>query len=70
MAAKAQLTIRVTKSRSASNVTVRTIGSYASLQVNDVDVDLPGQPLYTTATSKAFWLAVIAAANTAIEALP
>lgn len=70
MATKAQLTLRVTKSRTQSVLVVRTTGTYAALSVNDVDVDMPGQPLYTTSTSKAFWLAVLAAATSAVEALP
>ena len=70
MATKAQLTLRVTKSRTQSTVVLRTIGSYAGLTVNDIDVDLTGQPLYTTASSKDFWLAVLAAATTAVQALP
>lgn len=70
VAATARMTLRVTKSRTQSTLVIGTVGSYASLPVNDVDVQLPGQPLYTTASSKAFWLAVLAAATTAVEALP
>lgn len=70
MATKAQMTLRVTKSRSNSAVALRTIGSYAGLAVNTIDLDLAGQPLYTTASAKDYWLAVLAAATAAVQALP
>ena len=70
MAVSAKMTVRVVKSRSTSTYSVRTAGSYASLPANTVTLDEPGQPLYTTASAKAFWLAVLAAVTAQVEALP
>lgn len=70
MAVVAKLTVRVTSSRSASIVKVGTTGTYLSTSMNDIEVDATGQPIFTTASSKAFWGAVLTAVQAEIAALP
>lgn len=70
MATTAKLTIFVTSTRGASKVRVGTVGKYVSTPVNDIELTLAGQPLFSTASSKVFWQAVMAAATNAIAALP
>lgn len=60
MASRAQITITVTKTRSASNVTYSTKGRYAAIDTNQIQRFLTSQPLYTTASQHAFWAAVLA----------
>lgn len=70
MAEQTKMTIRVTSSRTASTVRVSTAGTYKGAQTNTIALDLPAQPVYTTATAKAFWLAVLATVTAEIEGLP
>lgn len=70
MATVAKLTVRVTSSRSASRVRIGTTGIYLSTPMNTVEVDATGQPIFTTASAKAFWGAVLAVAQSEIAALP
>lgn len=70
MAATAKMTVRVTKSRTASRLTASTNGTYASLPVNTIAVVEPTQPLYSTSSAKAFWQAVLADLTAAVNALP
>lgn len=70
MATTAKLTLFVTSTRGASRVRIGTTGKYVSTPVNDIELNLPGQPLLSTSTSKAFWLQVLAIATTNISALP
>lgn len=70
MATTARLDIRVTSSRSASKVVVSTTGRYVSTPVNTVEAVGTGLPLFTTASPKAFWLAVLAVATAQVNALP
>lgn len=70
MATTAKMTLFVTSTRATSRVRIGTTGKYVSTPVNDIEINLTGQPLLTTASSKAFWLAVIAIAQTAVSALP
>lgn len=60
MASRATFTITVGKSNSASIVTYRSKGRYATINTNSIYRGLTGQPLFTTATEKAFWAAVLA----------
>jgi hypothetical protein len=70
MATQAKMTIRVTSSRGASNITVSTSGRYISLPVNTVSADLPREPVFTTASAKAFWEAVLPIVSAAVTADP
>lgn len=70
MATVAKLTVRVTSSRSASVVKVGTTGRYIATPMNDIEIDATGQPIFTTASPKAFWTAVLAVCQAEIAALP
>lgn len=70
MATTAKMTLFVTSTRGASRVRIGTVGKYVSTPVNDIEINLPGQPLLTTSSSKAFWLAVLAIATANVTALP
>jgi hypothetical protein len=70
MATRAKFDISVTSSRGASHVTATSKGRYVSFQTNGIVLDMPRQPIYTTASLKAFWLAVLADVTTAVNALP
>lgn len=60
MAGKAQMTIRVYSSRSATRVQFSTSGKYVSFTTAGLTGDLTQQPLLTTASLVAFWLQVLA----------
>lgn len=60
MANRARMTITVTASRGASNVTFSTKGRYISLPVNGISANLPRQPVQPTANALDFWQSVIA----------
>lgn len=64
------MTLTVTSTRGASRVKIATSGKYVSTAVNDVEFNLPGQPLLSTASSKIFWEAVLAIATANVAALP
>lgn len=70
MAEIAKLTVRVTSSRTASVVRTSTTGRYISTPVNTIDLTATGQPIYTNASAKAFWEAVLATVQAEIAALP
>lgn len=70
MAALAKMTVRVQKNRTASRLRISTTGTYAALVTSGVSIDVPNQPLYSTADAKTFWLAVQAAVAAQLEALP
>lgn len=70
MAQLAKMTVSVQKTQTKSKVRIATAGSYASLVVNNVEISLPTQPLYTTAGPRAFWLAVLADVTAAVTAFP
>lgn len=55
------MTITVTASRGASNISFSTKGRYISLPVNGISADMPRQPVQPTASALAFWQSVIAA---------
>lgn len=60
MANRARMTITVTASRGASNVSFQTKGRYISLPVNGLGANLPRQPVQPTANELAFWQSVLA----------
>lgn len=70
MAEIAKLTVRVTSSRTSSVVRTSTTGRYISTPVNTIDIAATGQPIYTNASPKAFWTAVLASVQAEIAALP
>lgn len=70
VATVAKMTVRVSSSRSASRVQVSSNGRYISTPMNTIELNETGQPIYTTASPKAFWTAVLADVQAAIAALP
>lgn len=66
----AKLTVSVTSSNARSTVRISTSGRYKDLLTNGINLFVPAQPLYTTATAKAFWTAVLAEVQAEIAALP
>lgn len=61
MANRARMTITVTASRGASNISFQTKGRYISLPVNGLGANMPRQPVQPTANELAFWQSVLAA---------
>ena len=59
MAERAELRVRVTSSRNATTVTIRSVGRYRSLATNEENVILLDQPVFGNATESAFWNAVL-----------
>jgi hypothetical protein len=70
VATVAKLTVRVGSSRSSSTVKTGTTGVYLSTPMNTIEINSTGQPIFTTASPKAFWTAVLAAVQAEIAALP
>jgi uncharacterized protein (DUF2345 family) len=70
VATTAKLTVRVTSSRSASRVRIGTTGRYISFDVNGIEADETGQPIFTTASQHAFWGAVLTEVQAVIAASP
>jgi len=70
MARQAKLTVYVTKSNTKSHYRVTTVGTYAGIAMRLASIDVPGAALYTTASAKAFWLAVLNDVEAQITALP
>lgn len=70
MARRCKITIYVGRSRNASNTSVRTAGQYGALAAGGITIDTPNLPLYTTASAKLFWQAVLTEAQTQLAALP
>jgi hypothetical protein len=69
MASQAKFSIRVQANRGSSRVSYSTNGKYISLQTNGISDDLVQQPVLTTASAKAFWLAVLAIVQADVEAM-
>ena len=70
MARGAKITIYVDRSINFSQTRVRTTGLYGALLTNDITIDTGSLPLFTTATSKAFWQAVLTQVQAQLAALP
>lgn len=70
MAQLAKMTLFVKKTQTKSQLRIATVGSYASLPVNTIEISKPTQALYTTAGPRAFWLAVLADVTAAVTAAP
>jgi len=66
----AKLTIYVGRSKNFSNTRVRTTGQYAALPTGGITIDTGSLPLYTTASAKAFWTAVVTEIQAQLAALP
>lgn len=70
MARQAKLTVYVTKSNTKSHLRVTTVGTYGGVQMKLAAIDVPGEPLYTTASPKAFWTAVLTEVQNQVSLLP
>lgn len=70
MARGAKIVITVNRSRNFSSTTLRTHGVYGALSTNSISIDTPSLPLYTTASEKAFWQAILTEAQAQLAALP
>jgi len=70
MARGAKITIRVNRSRNFSSTSVRTSGAYGALTTNSINIDTASLPLYTTASEKAYWQAVLTEVQAQLAALP
>ena len=70
MARGAKITVYVNRSRNFSSTAVRTSGVYGSLATSGISIDTPSLPLYTTASAKAFWQAVLVEVQAQLAALP
>lgn len=68
MASRSRLTITVTKTTSTSTVVISSNGKYAALITNSIGYRETGQPLFSTASEQAFWLAVLPIVTAAITA--
>lgn len=70
MATTARMDMRVTSTRGASKLVISTYGKYVSEPVNSIEITQAGLPLYSSATDKGFWLAILNEAVTLVTALP
>lgn len=70
MARRCKITIYVGRSRNVSNQSVRTAGAYGALAAGSIAIDTGSLPLYTTASAKAFWQAVLTEAQAQLATLP
>ena len=66
----AKMTVRVTSTRGASNVSFSSAGKYVSLATNGISVSLPRSPIQPTSTSGAFWRSVLAIVQAQVALLP
>jgi len=70
MATRARMTLTVTSTRGATQVTITSVGRYVSTDVNKYSIYLPSEPLQPTATQAAFWLSILDIASAYITANP
>lgn len=70
MATRSKFVITVTKSANSSTVTYSTKGRYGAINTNTLTQLLRSQPLFTTSTPQAYWLAVLAVVQAAVTAGP
>jgi len=70
MARGSKIVVNVKRSKNFSSFTIRTSGLYGALVTNSINLDVPSQPMYTTASEKAYWTAVLTAVQGQIAALP
>lgn len=70
MATTARMDLRVTSTRGASKLVISTYGRYVSEPVNTIEITQGALPLYSAATDKAFWLAILSEATALVTALP
>lgn len=64
-----KLVITVDSSNSASLLQVQSKGRYKRLLTNTVGFYQPSQPLYTTASEKDYWTAVLTAVSALVATL-
>lgn len=70
MARGSKIVVQVKRSKNFSSTSLRTSGVYGALVTNSINIDTASLPLYTTASEKAYWLAVLAEATAQVTALP
>lgn len=70
MARGSKIVVQVQRSKNFSSTTVRTSGLYGALVTNTINIDTPSLPLFTTASEKAYWQAVLTAVQAQLAALP
>ena len=70
MATRSKFTITVTKTANSSTVQYSSKGRYGQINTNTLTNLLRGQPLFTTSTPQAYWLAVLTAVQAAVTAGP
>jgi len=70
VARRCKITIYVGRSRNFSNQSLRTAGQYGALPAGGISIDTASLPLYTTASAKTFWQAVLAEAQVQLATLP
>lgn len=70
MATRSKFVITITKTANSSTVQYSTKGRYGQINTNTLTNLLRGQPLFTTATAQAYWLAVLSAVTAAVTAGP
>lgn len=68
MASKSEIVIRVYARRGSTLVQYSTKGKYVSFQTAGLTDSLPRQPILSTASLQAFWLAVLAIVQADITA--
>jgi hypothetical protein len=70
MATRARMTLTVTSTRGATQLTITSVGRYVSADMNKYSIYLPSEPLQPTSSQAAFWLSILAIASAYITANP
>lgn len=70
MATRSKFTITITKTANSSTVQYSTKGRYGQISTNTLGQLLRAQPLFTTSTPQAYWVAVLNAVLAAVTAGP
>lgn len=70
MATRARMTLTVTSTRGATQLTITSIGRYVSTDMNKYSIYLPSEPIQPTSSQAAFWLSILAIAQSYITDNP
>lgn len=70
MATRSKFVVTVTKTANSSTVSYSTRGRYGQINTNTLGQLLRSQPLFTTTTPQAYWIAVLNAVLSAVTAGP
>lgn len=65
-----KMVLTVTASTAATNLRISTSGRYKRLLTNTINLVVPSLPLFPSTSEKAYWTAVLAEAQTQVNALP